>query len=177
MYLDYFHILIQLAERFSHRLERSRHVPYTSVRKITWKQVTRSIHSGHVLSFKSDPFTLHSPHSPLITIIRAQHDSVCDTPGLSKRQMLCLSQVDSFWEATRTTWLSESSPHLAPPQRFSLPSSRYILLQTTCYQWHFLSALFFFFRQNFLKDLLEKANKTVDDTKLAEYTDLMVRLN
>jgi hypothetical protein len=30
--------------------------------------------------------------------------------------------------------------------------------------------------QNFLKDLLEKANKTVDDTKLAEYTDLMVRL-
>lgn len=34
-----------------------------------------------------------------------------------------------------------------------------------------------FFQQNFLKDLLEKANKTVDDTKLAEYTDLMVRLN
>ncbi|MEJ1275281.1 calbindin 1 [Cricetulus griseus] len=27
--------------------------------------------------------------------------------------------------------------------------------------------------KNFLKDLLEKANKTVDDTKLAEYTDLM----
>ncbi|XP_012498996.1 PREDICTED: calbindin [Propithecus coquereli] len=30
--------------------------------------------------------------------------------------------------------------------------------------------------KNFLKDLLEKANKVVDDTKLAEYTDLMVRL-
>ncbi|KAB0371742.1 hypothetical protein FD755_016680 [Muntiacus reevesi] len=29
---------------------------------------------------------------------------------------------------------------------------------------------------NFLKDLLEKANKTVDDTKLAEYTDLMLKL-
>lgn len=34
-----------------------------------------------------------------------------------------------------------------------------------------------FSQQNFLKDLLEKANKTVDDTKLAEYTDLMVRAN
>ncbi|XP_052031395.1 calbindin isoform X2 [Apodemus sylvaticus] len=30
--------------------------------------------------------------------------------------------------------------------------------------------------KNFLKDLLEKANKTVDDTKLAEYTDLMLKL-
>ncbi|KAB0362102.1 hypothetical protein FD754_006258 [Muntiacus muntjak] len=30
--------------------------------------------------------------------------------------------------------------------------------------------------ENFLKDLLEKANKTVDDTKLAEYTDLMLKL-
>nr|KAF6326165.1 calbindin 1 [Pipistrellus kuhlii] len=30
--------------------------------------------------------------------------------------------------------------------------------------------------KNFLKDLLEKANKTVDDAKLAEYTDLMLKL-
>ncbi|XP_066873194.1 calbindin isoform X2 [Kogia breviceps] len=30
--------------------------------------------------------------------------------------------------------------------------------------------------KNFLKDLLEKANKTVDDKKLAEYTDLMLKL-
>ncbi|XP_069322350.1 calbindin isoform X2 [Eulemur rufifrons] len=30
--------------------------------------------------------------------------------------------------------------------------------------------------KNFLKDLLEKANKVVDDTKLAEYTDLMLKL-
>lgn len=38
-------------------------------------------------------------------------------------------------------------------------------------------SVYSFSQQNFLKDLLEKANKTVDDTKLAEYTDLMVRLN
>ncbi|XP_059850858.1 calbindin isoform X1 [Delphinus delphis] len=31
-------------------------------------------------------------------------------------------------------------------------------------------------KENFLKDLLEKANKTVDDKKLAEYTDLMLKL-
>ncbi|XP_015454110.1 calbindin [Pteropus alecto] len=30
--------------------------------------------------------------------------------------------------------------------------------------------------KNFLKDLLEKANKAVDDAKLAEYTDLMLKL-
>ncbi|XP_040843336.1 calbindin isoform X2 [Ochotona curzoniae] len=30
--------------------------------------------------------------------------------------------------------------------------------------------------KNFLKDLLEKANKTVDDMKLDEYTDLMLKL-
>ncbi|XP_027692791.1 calbindin isoform X2 [Vombatus ursinus] len=30
--------------------------------------------------------------------------------------------------------------------------------------------------KNFLKDLLEKANKTFDDTKLAEYTDLMLKM-
>ncbi|KAI4539555.1 hypothetical protein MG293_009950 [Ovis ammon polii] len=42
------------------------------------------------------------------------------------------------------------------------------------YARHFIHVLFNLY--NFLKDLLEKANKTVDDTKLAEYTDLMLKL-
>lgn len=136
----------------------------------------RSIHCGDVLSFNSDPFTLHSTHSSLITIIKVQHSSDCDTLGLSKRQMLCLSQIDSFWEATGTTYLTS--------RVISLPGTTievfFDFIQVYFVVHYMLSVKFSkcsFFQQNFLKDLLEKANKTVDDTKLAEYTDLMVRLN
>lgn len=62
-------------------------VPYTSIRKIAGIQVKRSIHCGDVLRFNSNPFTLHSPHSPLITIIRAQRNSV--THWVSGRGKCC----------------------------------------------------------------------------------------
>uniref|UniRef100_A0A4X1UCJ3 Calbindin n=2 Tax=Sus scrofa TaxID=9823 RepID=A0A4X1UCJ3_PIG len=53
-----------------------------------------------------------------------------------------------------------------------LPTEENFLLLFRCQQLKSCEE----FMKNFLKDLLEKANKTVDDTKLAEYTDLMLKL-
>lgn len=135
---------------------------------------------GHPLgwiSFNSDPFTSHKPHPPLTVVIRAQHSSDWDKLGLSKRQVLCLSKVVSLLECHK---VHQTNQILSSPGSAREVFSVYLQVCSVAdyissTAWNFLSALFS--QQNFLKDLLEKANKTVDDTKLAEYTDLMVRLN
>lgn len=127
-------------------------------------------------SFYLDFYTVHHPDTPLIEIIKAQ----C-SPDYNR---WCCQRQLHCWNAKRTTWFSfplSSSPHHVLPSKqnfFAFPEyyvSRHVEMEADCMLLTKFIWVFFDY-QNFLKDLLEKANKTVDDTKLAEYTDLMVRL-
>lgn len=124
----------------------------------------------------SDPFTLHNQHPPLTAILRTQHSSDCDKSGLRKSQVLCLAKAISLLGCHKAHVTSKvlSSPG-------STIGVFFAFIQVYSCRLHITNDMKFskcsFSQQNFLKDLLEKANKTVDDTKLAEYTDLMVSLN